>query len=125
MEFLAARSMVQLSFTTLTLGVVAALAIVRSALGLYGVLSKVENGDDIVVGEPGADLRFTFEPTQRRGDGHDGQRAEQVDEPRRPVEPAIDWQERIAYRQDTIGRDDEADGIDEGAEYEQHRAHGE
>ena len=39
MEFLAERSMVQLSFTMLTLGVVSALAIVLGAVGLYGVLS--------------------------------------------------------------------------------------
>ncbi len=41
MEFLARRSMVQLSFTMLTLGVVSALAIVLGAVGLYGVLSYV------------------------------------------------------------------------------------
>jgi predicted permease len=39
MEFLASRSMIQLSFTMLTLGVVAGLAIVLGAVGLYGVLS--------------------------------------------------------------------------------------
>ena len=41
MEFLAQRSMVQLSFTMLTLGVVSALAMVLGAVGLYGVLSYV------------------------------------------------------------------------------------
>jgi predicted permease len=41
MEFLAHRSMVQLSFTMLTLGVVSVLAIVLGALGLYGVLAYV------------------------------------------------------------------------------------
>ena len=41
MEFLARRSMVQLTFTTLTLGVVSALALVLGAVGLYGVLSFV------------------------------------------------------------------------------------
>jgi hypothetical protein len=39
MEFLAQRSMVQLSFTMLTLGVVSALAMILGAVGLYGVLS--------------------------------------------------------------------------------------
>jgi ABC-type antimicrobial peptide transport system permease subunit len=39
MAFLAERSMVQLSFTMLTLGVVSGLAIVLGAVGLYGVLS--------------------------------------------------------------------------------------
>lgn len=41
MEFLAQRSMVQLSFTMLTLGVVSALAMLLGAVGLYGVLSYV------------------------------------------------------------------------------------
>jgi predicted permease len=41
MEFLAQRSMVQLSFTMLTLGVVSVLALILGAIGLYGVLSYV------------------------------------------------------------------------------------
>jgi putative ABC transport system permease protein len=41
MAFLARRSMIQLSFTTLTLGVVSALALVLGVVGLYGVLSYV------------------------------------------------------------------------------------
>jgi predicted permease len=41
MAFLAQRSMVQLSFTMLTLGVVSALAVILGAVGLYGVLSYV------------------------------------------------------------------------------------
>jgi predicted permease len=41
MEFLAQRSMVQLSFTMLTVGVVSALALLLGAVGLYGVLSYV------------------------------------------------------------------------------------
>jgi putative ABC transport system permease protein len=41
MEFLAKRSMVQLSFTMLTLGVVSMLALILGAIGLYGVLSYV------------------------------------------------------------------------------------
>lgn len=41
MQFLAERSMIQLSFTMLTLGVVSALAMILGAVGLYGVLSYV------------------------------------------------------------------------------------
>jgi predicted permease len=41
MEFLAQRSMVQLSFTMLTLGVVSSLAMILGAVGLYGVLAYV------------------------------------------------------------------------------------
>jgi putative ABC transport system permease protein len=41
MEFLAERSMVQLSFTMLTLGIVSVLALILGAVGLYGVLSYV------------------------------------------------------------------------------------
>ena len=41
MEFLAQRSMVQLSFTMLTLGVVSVLALLLGAIGLYGILSYV------------------------------------------------------------------------------------
>jgi hypothetical protein len=41
MEFLVRRSMVQLSFTMLTLGVISALAMILGAIGLYGVLSYV------------------------------------------------------------------------------------
>jgi hypothetical protein len=39
MAFLASRSMINLSFTMLTLGVAAALALILGAVGLYGVLS--------------------------------------------------------------------------------------
>ncbi|HEY6220673.1 MAG TPA: ABC transporter permease [Gemmatimonadaceae bacterium] len=41
MEFLARRSMLELSFTTLTLGVLSALALILGAVGLYGTLSYV------------------------------------------------------------------------------------
>ena len=41
MEFLAQRSMIMLSFTMLTLGVVSGLALILGAVGLYGVLSYV------------------------------------------------------------------------------------
>jgi predicted permease len=41
MEFLAQRSMVQLSFTMLTLGVISTLALILGGVGLYGVLSYV------------------------------------------------------------------------------------
>jgi ABC-type lipoprotein release transport system permease subunit len=41
MEFLARRSMLQLSFTTLTLGVLTVLAVILGAVGLYGTLSYV------------------------------------------------------------------------------------
>jgi putative ABC transport system permease protein len=41
MEFLARRSMIELSFTMLTLGVVSALAMFLGAVGLYGVLAYV------------------------------------------------------------------------------------
>jgi hypothetical protein len=41
MAFLAKRSMVQLSFTMLTLGVVSVLALILGSVGLYGVLSYV------------------------------------------------------------------------------------
>ena len=41
MEFLARRSMTQLSFTMLTLGVVSGLALLLGVIGLYGVLSYV------------------------------------------------------------------------------------
>ena len=41
MEFLARRSMIQLSFTMLTLGVLSALALILGVVGLYAVLSYV------------------------------------------------------------------------------------
>jgi putative ABC transport system permease protein len=41
MAFLAQRSMVQLSFTMLTLGVISSLAMILGAVGLYGVLAYV------------------------------------------------------------------------------------
>ncbi len=41
MDYLAQRSMVQLSFTMLTLGLISTLAMILGAVGLYGVLSYV------------------------------------------------------------------------------------
>src|SRR5205085_4174315 len=41
LEFLTRRSMLQLSFTTLTLGVLSVLALILGAVGLYGTLSYV------------------------------------------------------------------------------------
>src|SRR3954447_23359624 len=41
MEYLARRSMLQLTFTTLTLGVLSVLAVILGAVGLYGTLSYV------------------------------------------------------------------------------------
>ncbi|MGE0354147.1 MAG: ABC transporter permease [Gemmatimonadales bacterium] len=41
MEFLARRSMTELSFTMLTLGVVASLALILGVVGVYGVLSYI------------------------------------------------------------------------------------
>ena len=41
MAFLAGRSMMQLSFTMLTLGVVSGLALILGAVGLYGVLAYI------------------------------------------------------------------------------------
>jgi ABC-type antimicrobial peptide transport system permease subunit len=41
MEFLAQRSMIQLSFTMLTLGVISVLALILGVVGLYGVLAYV------------------------------------------------------------------------------------
>jgi ABC-type antimicrobial peptide transport system permease subunit len=41
MDYLAQRSMVQLSFTMLTLGLISTLAMILGAVGLYGVLSYI------------------------------------------------------------------------------------
>src|ERR1044072_3125845 len=41
MDFLTRRSMLQLSFTTLTLGVLSVLAVILGAVGLYDTLSYV------------------------------------------------------------------------------------
>jgi predicted permease len=41
MEFLAQRSMIQLSFTMMTLGIVSGLALILGVVGLYGVLAYV------------------------------------------------------------------------------------